>query len=192
MKPSSTAFLLLRGPYLNPDLNSVYQQVLVVIGATAAVIFAIAFATAGCADDVKVATTDSGRIGFNDSDTGNNSDVDCGSIDVDACVTNTTCTTINGHTLYADGEDSTCVNWAEAPLPLGCMDADTGCDDAITFAAPADAADDITTCTLFTTTTGNHKPPTSRTSAPSGIMAIFFIASLIGLFECRAMRSTID
>jgi hypothetical protein len=140
--PLQPLFYFFADHALSRDLNSVYRQILVVVGATAAVTIAIAFAAAGCADEAKVHTTDSGVIGFSG----------CASIDVDACAANTTCTTIDGHTLYADGEDSTCVNWAEAPLALGCMNAGTNCDSAITFAAPADADDDITTCTLFTTT----------------------------------------
>ena len=74
--------------------------------------------------------------------------LECAELTVEACQTRDDCTTVDGLTLHQDGEEY-CVDWNEESTPLGCLDMDTGCGEAETYAAPAGDPGD---CYWFPTT----------------------------------------
>lgn len=77
------------------------------------------------------------------TDAGDTSDTagDCASLDPTTCATRDDCTVIQGRPLEFQTADTaggpTCYVLLD-PLPLGCMDLGTGCDEAETFGASPD------------------------------------------------------
>jgi hypothetical protein len=92
--------------------------------------------TSGGSDDTSAASDDTSS-GTDDTsatdDTG--SAADCATMDPTTCAGRSDCSTIDGRQMQDDGSGGQCVDYSQASEPVGCMNADWGCDDAETLAA---------------------------------------------------------
>ncbi|MCB9778690.1 MAG: hypothetical protein H6742_09025 [Alphaproteobacteria bacterium] len=85
--------------------------------------------------------TDGGTDTDADTDTDGSTDTDsdggtgdgCEALDPDSCATRDDCAVITARKVVeVDGIE--CIDWDAAPTPVGCMDAEMGCDDAVYLA----------------------------------------------------------
>ena len=72
----------------------------------------------------------------------------CGDLSADECSVNESCAVITASLTVVNPEEE-CLDWANSVENVGCMDADRGCDDAITYATPGD---NLSQCYGFTST----------------------------------------
>ncbi len=82
-----------------------------------------------------------GGDGTDGTDGGDGTDGVCETLDVETCADRDDCGTIDGRPVATSADGRPCVDWEAAPVPLGCMSIDRGCDGALTMAAdPADGS----------------------------------------------------
>jgi len=74
-------------------------------------------------------------------DTGDTS-TDCAAVAPDVCDATSGCAAIRGYPILDDGAGGLCTDW-DSPTALGCMDADSGCDDAVAVASDPKAPETL-------------------------------------------------
>ena len=62
----------------------------------------------------------------------------CEAVAPETCAARADCAAIAGRAMHDDGVGGWCVDFADPSVPVGCMDANTGCTDAEVLALPPD------------------------------------------------------
>ncbi len=63
----------------------------------------------------------------------------CGDTAAVSCSSEPGCTVVRGTPAQADGEGGFCLDVGDATVAYSCQSSDIGCDEALTWAAPADS-----------------------------------------------------
>ncbi len=87
--------------------------------------------------------TSKAPIDSGDSDRGDTAAAaTCATTDLGSCEALGDCALISARELRDDGDGEVCVDFTAETVPKGCMDAEQGCAEAETLAAPADDPSD--------------------------------------------------